>query len=325
MGLSMARVIIVGKIHASGVRILRERTGLDVKQYAGLDEPQMREAAAGADAILIRTSRLSREAIEGAKRLKVVARHGVGYDNIDIGALNQRRVPLALVGNVNSVSVAEHTLYLLLACMKNGPAYDRAMRTGGWVIRDTLGARDVDGKALLIIGFGRIGREVARRAKVFGMKIAVYDPWVTQSAADQDMKFQSDLDGALKEADAVSLHLPLTPETKKILNRERIGLMKREAVLICTARGGLIDETALAEALRGGMLKAAGLDVFEEEPPPKDHPLLGLENVVLSPHSAALTEECAERMAMISARNCLNGLDGRLDRALVANPQVLGG
>jgi D-3-phosphoglycerate dehydrogenase / 2-oxoglutarate reductase len=321
----MTRVVVAGKIHKSGLEILFNRKGVEVEQHAALDEQQMREAARSADAILIRTSRLSKEAIEGAKRLKVVARHGVGYDNIDLAALNGRRIPLVLVGNINAVSVAEHTVYLLLACMKNGVVYDRAMREGRWLIRDTLQARDLKGKTLLIVGFGRIGREVATRAKAFGMNIAAYDPWVDRETIAKDIDLFSDLETAVVEADAISLHLPLTRETKNIFNSERINMMKKEAVLICTARGGLIDEVALAQALHNGEIKAAGLDVFEDEPPPKDHPLLGLENVVLSPHSAALTEECAEHMAVISAQNCLNGLDGCLDPALVANRQVLGG
>jgi D-3-phosphoglycerate dehydrogenase len=137
--------------------------------------------------------------------------------------------------------------------------------------------------------------------------------------------FRSDLRGAVAEADAISLHLPLTGETTNLFDRELLSLMREDAVLVSTARGGLIDEQALAEALRAGRPKAAGLDVFESEPPAKDHPLFGLDNVVLTPHSAALTEECAERMAIISAQNCLDGLDGRLDPSLLANPQVLGG
>jgi D-3-phosphoglycerate dehydrogenase len=321
----MAQVVVVGKIHRSGLEVFRVRKGIDVDQLLTVDEPAMRKAAAGADAILIRTSRLSKDAIEGALRLRVVARHGVGYDNIDVAALTAKGIPLALVGNVNSTSVAEHALYLLLACMKNGIFYDQATRDGRWAVRDTLSARDLKGKTLLIVGLGRIGREVALRAKAFGMRIAGFDPLVGPGSADIDISFQADLKSAAKEADAISLHLPLTADTANLFDREMIGLMKKDAVLISTARGGLIDEVALAEALRAGALKAAGLDVFETEPPLKDHPLFGLDNVVLSPHSAALTEECAERMAVISAQNCLDGLDGRLDPSLLANPQVLGG
>jgi D-3-phosphoglycerate dehydrogenase len=322
----MARVVIVGNIHKSGLDLLKKRQGLDVRQEPALEERQMRQAVRDADAILIRTSVLSKEAINGASKLKIVARHGVGYDNIDMAALNERRIPLALVGNVNSVSVAEHTLYLLLACIKQGIAYDRAVREGRWTIRDTLGARDLKGKALLLVGLGRIGLEVARRAKALGLKILAYDPWIKQNSIEEkDITFVAELDRGLAEADVVSLHLPLTAETRLLFDKENIGKMKEGAVLICTARGGLIDENALAEALQEGRLAGAGLDVFEDEPPPSGHRLLHLSNVVLSPHSAALTEECAERMAIISAQNCLDGLDGRLDPALVANRQVLGG
>jgi D-3-phosphoglycerate dehydrogenase len=322
----MARVVIVGNIHKSGLDLLKKRQGLDVRQEPALEERQMRQAVRDADAILIRTSVLSKEAINGASKLKIVARHGVGYDNIDMAALNERRIPLALVGNVNSVSVAEHTLYLLLACIKQGIAYDRAVREGRWTIRDTLGARDLKGKALLLVGLGRIGLEVARRAKALGLKILAYDPWIKQNSIEEkDITFVAELDRGLAEADVVSLHLPLTAETRRLFDKENIGKMKEGALLICTARGGLIDENALAEALQEGRLGGAGLDVFEDEPPPSGHRLLHLSNVVLSPHSAALTEECAERMAIISAQNCLDGLDGRLDPALVANRQVLGG
>jgi D-3-phosphoglycerate dehydrogenase / 2-oxoglutarate reductase len=321
----MARVVVAGKIHSSGLAVLRGRQGLDIEQHSVLDEGRMQAAVAGADALLIRTSTLSGMAIKGAKVLKVVARHGVGYDNIDVEALTERGIPLALVGNVNAVSVAEHTLYLLLACMKRGLAYDRAMRNGGWQIRDTLGARDLCGKTLLIVGFGRIGGEVAVRAKAFGMKVEAFDPLIKAGKINSGVTLVADLDAAIAGADAISLHLPLTAQTRNLFDPERIARMKANAVLICTARGGLIDEAALAEALREGRLMAAGLDVFAEEPPATTHGLMALENVVLSPHSAALTEECAERMAVISAQNCLDGLDGHLNPSLIANPEVLGG
>jgi D-3-phosphoglycerate dehydrogenase / 2-oxoglutarate reductase len=318
-------VVVAGKIHSSGLAVLQGRQGLDIEEHHLLDEARMQAAVACADALLIRTSILSAKAIKGAKALKIVARHGVGYDNIDVAALTERGIPLALVGNVNAVSVAEHTLYLLLACMKRGLAYDRAMRSGGWQIRDTLGARDLNGKTLLIVGYGRIGSEVAARARAFGMKIEAYDPLVKAGKTDSSVTMAADLDAAIARADAVSLHLPLMSQTRNLFDAKRIARMKVNAVLICTARGGLIDEDALAEALREGRLMAAGLDVYAEEPPAAAHALLALENVVLSPHSAALTEECAERMAVISAQNCLDGLDGCVDPSLIANPEVLGG
>jgi D-3-phosphoglycerate dehydrogenase len=320
----MTRVLVVGKLHETGMNLLKSRAGLEIEQSLAPGESEMRAAAVGADAILIRTTRLSGDAIRGAKSLKVVARHGVGYDNIDLAALSARRIPLALVGNVNAVSVAEHTMFLLLAVMKRGIGYDRATREGRWEVRDSLAAADLAGKTLLIVGLGRIGREVASRARAFGMKIAAYDPMLSRPPDGSEVSLVSDLDSALAEADVVSLHVPLSAETKNLFNRERIARMKWGAALVCTARGGLIDEVALAQALREGRMRGAGLDVFAVEPPAPHHPLFGFDNVVVSPHCASLTEECTERMATIAAQNCLDGLDGRLDRSLVVNPEVLG-
>jgi D-3-phosphoglycerate dehydrogenase len=321
----MARVLVVGKVHENGLKLLEGRSGIEIEQHTSPAESEMRRSAARADAILIRTARLSAETIAGAKSLKVVARHGVGYDNIDLAALTARKIPLALVGNVNAASVAEHTMFLLLAAMKQAIAYDRATREGRWSLRDGLASIDLSGKTLLIVGLGRIGREVAVRAKAFGMKIKAYDPLLAAVPPEIDAEMMHDLDAALSEADAVSLHVPLSDATRNLFDRERIARMKSSAVLVCAARGGLIDEEALADALRAGQLRGAGIDVFAEEPPPSRHPLFALDNVVLSPHSASLTWECAERMAVISAQNCLDGLDGRINRDLLANPEVLGG
>jgi D-3-phosphoglycerate dehydrogenase len=320
----MPRVLVVDKIHPSGLALLRQRSGITIETLEVPTPATLLEGARGADGIVIRTSPLPGGAIAAAGQLKIVSRHGVGYDNVDLAALNSRRIPLAVVGSVNSVSVAEHALYLLLATMKCGAAYDRAVRTGPWGFRNSLAAREIDGKTLLILGYGRIGREVVRRAAAFGMRILVHDPFLAASAIAAPAEPAADLDAALAEADAVSLHLPLTPQSRHIIDAARLARMKPSAVLICTARGGLIDEPALAEALRSKRLAAAGLDVFAEEPPPADHPLLGLDNIVLSPHSASLTEESAIRMSLVAAQNCLDGLDGKLDRSLVVNPEVLG-
>jgi D-3-phosphoglycerate dehydrogenase len=319
----MQRVFVVDKVHPSGLALLRQRSGITVETLEAPTPETLLEGARAADGIVIRTSPLPGAAIAAAQNLKVVSRHGVGYDNVDLPALNARRIPLAVVGAVNAVSVAEHALYMLLATMKCGAAYDRAVRTGPWNFRNSLAAREIDGKALLILGYGRIGREVARRAAAFGMRIMVHDPFLPASAIAGPAEPAADLDAGLAEADAVSLHLPLTPQSRHIIDAARLARMKPSAVLISTARGGLIDEAALVDALRANRLAAAGLDVFDEEPPPADHPLFSLDNVVLSPHSASLTQESAMRMSMVAAQNCLDGLDGKLDPSLVVNREVL--
>ncbi|MGH6960143.1 MAG: NAD(P)-dependent oxidoreductase, partial [Dongiaceae bacterium] len=251
-------------------------------------------------------------------------RHGVGYDNIDVATLDRRGIPLTLVGNVNALSVAEHALFMMLALAKRCVAYDRATRDGNWNIRDSFGATELFGKKLLLLGFGRIGREVTRRAQAFGMIVMAYDPFVRAEAMyAARVQPVTDLRAGLPDADFVSIHLPLTPETKGIINAEALATMKKSALVISTARGGIVDEAALASALKAGTIRGAGLDVFDAEPPPAHDALLKLDNVLLSPHSAGLTEECAMRMAEVSARNVLAGLDGKLDPDLVVNKQTL--
>src|SRR5947199_3360509 len=205
----MPRVLVIDKIHPQGLNLLKARPDITVEELGQATEASVAAGARDADAILIRTSRLSTAAIAGAGRLKVVSRHGVGYDNIDLDSLNARRIPLTVVGSVNAVSVAEHAFFLLLATMRRGLDYDRAVRQGLWEFRNSLMARELAGKALLIVGFGRIGREVASRALAFGMRVLVHDPFIGTSKLEAAVALTADLDAAVSEADAVSLHLPL--------------------------------------------------------------------------------------------------------------------
>jgi D-3-phosphoglycerate dehydrogenase len=317
----MPRVVVLGRIAAGGRALLAARPDLVIDDLPDAAEAEVAARVVGADAILIRTSRLSAGAIAGAPGLRVVSRHGVGYDNVDVAALTARGVPLTVVGDVNAPTVAEHTLFLLLALAKRGIARDRAVREGRWEERNAAGAVDLAGRRLLIVGLGRIGRRVAALAGAFGMAVEGFDP---VAAPEPGVAMADDLDAALGRADAVTIHVPLLPATRNLFGAGRLARMKRGALLLCTARGGIVDEAALAAELRAGRLGGAGLDVFAEEPPAPDHPLFGLDSVVLSPHSAALTAECAARMSEVAARNVLAGLDGTLDPALVVNPEVLG-
>jgi D-3-phosphoglycerate dehydrogenase / 2-oxoglutarate reductase len=317
-------ILILGRIHEAGLDILRARPGVSFEIMATPAEPDILALAPTADAIIVRTTKLTAAAIDSAPKLKIVSRHGVGYDNVDMAALDRRRIPLTLVGNVNALSVAEHTLFMMLTIAKRGVAYDRATRNGDWKIRDSFGGTELAGKTLLLLGFGRIGREVARRAQAFGMTVLSYDPYVRDAAMfAARVQPVAKLAEALPQADFISVHLPMTAETKAIIGVQQFAAMKKSAIVISTARGGLIDEAALAEALRSGQIRAAGLDVFVDEPPAPNDPLLKLDNLLLSPHTAGLTEECAMRMAEVSARNALAGLDGKVDPELVVNKHVL--
>jgi D-3-phosphoglycerate dehydrogenase len=250
----------------------------------------------------------------------------VGYDNVDMEAMNERRIPMALAVNSNRVAVTEHAFLMLLEFLKHGRAFDEAVRAGDWGSRWRIIPLELAGRTLLIVGFGRIGREVAVRARAFAMRVLVNDPFVApEEIRAAGCEPVPDLMAGLREAHAVTLHLPLSAETRGFIGEEQLRAMQKEAVLVNTARGGIVDEAALERALREGWIAAAGLDVLVEEPPPRDHPLFTAPNLLLSPHVAGMTLEAIVRMATESVGNALAGLDGRLDPACLANPQVLGG
>ncbi len=320
----MSDVLVIGTIRPEGLAVLDARPDIRLHSLAETDRAGLLEAVGKATAILVRTSRIDRGVIEAAPGLRVVSRHGVGYDNVDLEALNERRIPLAIAANANRVSVAEHTLFMLLALAKQAVPHDAAVRGGNWAIRNRVAAFELAGRTLLLLGFGRIGREVALRARAFGMKVEVLDPFVDDAdLAASGCVRAAGLEAALAHAHAVSLHLPLTPATRHIIDAEKLALMRPDALLINTARGGLIDEAALARALGEGRLGGAGIDVFEDEPPGTGNPLLAAPRALLSPHSAGVTDESMVRMATEAAANIVDVLDGRLDPAVIVNHAIV--
>jgi len=317
------RCIVLGLMPPAGVERLRA-AGLEVEIVPDPTTVDVAATAADADAIIARTSPISAALVAAAPRLRIVARYGVGYDNIDVPALTRRRIPLATIGDVNAVPVAEQTFALLLAHSRRVIAYDGAARDGRWKLRDSLTIWELAAKTIAIIGLGRIGKAVAKRCLAFDMKVIAVDPAVSEAAmASLGVRRVAGLGAALGQADIVTLHLPLSDATRNLLGAAEFAAMKPGSVLINAARGGIVDEAALAAALRSGHLAGAGVDVLAQEPPPADHPLLGLDNVVISPHSAALTAECAIRMSLACAENVLGAFDGKLDRSRVVNPEVL--
>ena len=320
----MPHILMTGRIHSAGMALLEARSDVTLESIDNPTEADFASRLPQADALIVRTAVVPASALEGAGRLRVVSRHGVGYDNIPVDALTSRGIPLTLVGNVNAVTVAEHTLFMILALAKQCIPYDRAVREGRWGIRDSFAATELNGKTLLILGFGRIGREVARRAAAFNLRVLAYDPYVDrESMAATGVDRVEDWRAVLGNVDFVTLHLPRTPETVGAIGAAELAAMRPTAYLVNAARGGLVDEAALAEALGAGRIAGAGLDTFDAEPPPLGLPLLALENVILSPHTAGLTEECAARMGIATAKNALDGIDGRLNPLLVVNREVL--
>jgi D-3-phosphoglycerate dehydrogenase len=319
----MPHVVVAGKIHADGLSVLRNAAGVTFDYADSASPDDYVPFVANADAVLIRTQPMTAAVVAQAPRLKIVSRHGVGYDAIDVAALNARGIALAIVGDVNSRAVAEHTMMLMLAAARRTAAYDQATRTGGWNVRNTFESVELDGKTLLLLGFGRIGRRVAQLAQAFGMTVMAHDPYVNADAITAAVVSPvNSLDEAISRADFISLHVPLIGG-KPVMGMDEFKRMKPDAVIVNAARGGLVDEAALDLALRERRIGGAALDVFADEPPRPDNPLLKNERVTISPHSAGLTQECARRMAIASARNILDFFAGKLDPALVVNAAQL--
>ncbi|MEP7453547.1 hydroxyacid dehydrogenase [Phyllobacterium sp. SB3] len=315
----MPRILVAGKIHPDGLAILHAAPGMTVDYVEEVSAASYEPYLPTADALLIRTQQLTAGFIAVAPHLKIVSRHGVGYDSVDVAALNSRGIPLAIVGDVNSRAVAEHAVMLMLSAARRTVLFDRKMRAGDWNYRNSLDADELDGRTLLIAGFGRIGRRLAQIATALGMVVLAYDKFQgpAEIAAAGASPVEDLLDG-LSRADVVSLHVPKSG-TEPLVGAAELAVMKRSAILINTARGGLIDERALITALNEGRLAAAGLDVLDSEPPASNDPILSCERVILSPHNAGLTQACARRMAIAAAENILDYFKGTLDPALVVN------
>jgi D-3-phosphoglycerate dehydrogenase / 2-oxoglutarate reductase len=268
---------------------------------------------------LLRTQPLTAADVATAPKLKIVSRHGVGYDAVDVAALNARKINLAIVGDVNSRAVAEHTLMLMLTAARRTVAHHIAATTGNWNERNRFDSTELDGKTLLVLGFGRIGRRVAELGRAFGMTLRAFDPYVTAAQmAELGVQRAETLTSDLTQADYVSVHMP-GGQNGAIIGAPELAMLKPTAIIVNAARGGVIDEAALNQALRQRKLRAAALDVLTAEPPAADHPLLSNPYVTISPHNAGLTEECAMRMSLSAAQNILDCFDGTLDRKLIVN------
>ncbi|MCP3972258.1 MAG: hydroxyacid dehydrogenase [Rhodobacteraceae bacterium] len=321
----MPKLVVAGKIHPDGMAILQAEPGLEIELFSDPGAALPMQSLSSADALLIRYGVITPAMAEQMPGLRIVSRHGVGCDNLPVTELAARGVPVTIVGPVNAVSVAETVMAMVLALAKDLIASDAAVRQGNWNYRNTVSLSQLTDKKLLLLGIGRIGREVARRAAAFGMQVLVFDPFVEPEAI-RDGGYQpvADWKAALPDVDVLSLHLPATPQTMGLIGEAELAQMKPKGLVINAARGGLVDEEALYDALTGRMAAGgAGLDCFASEPPAEDLPLLALPNVVVSPHSAALSAEAVRGMGVVAAQNVIDGLHGRLDPALVFNRRQL--
>jgi D-3-phosphoglycerate dehydrogenase len=329
MATNKKKILVTESMSQQGRALLNEREDIELIEFPNMisakDFEAMLKAQAPVHGVALGATGFGETELEASRDMKVVTRIGVGYDAVDVPALSRRKVPLMVAGTANSPSVAEQALFMMLMLAKRAVEMHSIVRDGEWPSRLGKLPFDLFGKTVLIVGFGRIGTRTAKRCLAMEMNVLVYDPYKAAS----DIKAAGcepvgDLDAALPRADFVSIHCPKTSETVGMFNAARLQRMKPSAYLINTARGGIVEEKALHAALVSGKLAGAGLDVFEQEPPPMGHSLFALPNVIMAPHVAGVTREAVDRMSEQTARNILSALDGAPIRQNVINPDVLG-
>ncbi len=315
------RVLVTEFIHPAGIELLK--TECEVIQGSDISVPALKAALADVDGVLVRVAPMSAEVMDAARRLKVIAKHGVGTDNIDIAAATERKIVVCNTPEANSEGVAELAITLMMALSRRLAACDAFMRAGKWSGKDDLMGGELVGKTLSIVGTGRIGSRLAQICQTaFDMKVLAYDPYVSaENMSARGITKVETIDELLPAADFVSIHTPLTPATRHSIGAKQFDLMKRTAYLINAARGPVVDEAALIEALRAGKIAGAGLDVFEQEPPAADNPLFKMDNVILLPHMGGASYESMERMATHAAAGLLSVLRGERPKYLM-NPAL---
>ena len=283
-------ILVADKIAQSGIDYLKEQSGFQVDHINGLDEAGLCEIIGKYHAVLVRSAvTITTAVIDAAENLQVIGRAGIGVDNIDVGRATERGIAVLNTPNANATTTAELTIAHILSLSRSLPQADQSVKAGLWERSKFMGA-ELANKRLGIFGYGNIGRIVSSRAKGLGMQVAAYDPFVNEEVFTADGVACMDLDELVRSSDYFTFHCPVNDKTRGIMNAERIQSMKKGARIINCARGGLLDETALYQALKSGHLAGAALDVFAIEPP-TDSPLLTLDNVVLTPHLGASTEE----------------------------------
>ena len=324
-GKNRRKVLIVGRMPQAGIDALKKRDDVDYEILTNDTVPSLHPKLKDAHAVTLGGTAFRQAELDAAPEMMVVARMGVGFDAVEIPALNKRKIPLMTTGIANSVSVAEHAMYMMLAAARLTKKMDRFVRENSWSQRLSDLPSDVAGKSVLVVGMGRIGSRTVKRCVAFEMDTYVLDPNISEAEIKKAGATKvSDLKAILPKVDFVSVHCPRSPETLNMFNAEALALMKPDAFLVNTARGGIVNEEALYTALTTGKLRGAGLDVLDREPPDAKNKLFGLENVIFSPHMAGVTREANDRMAITAIENILSVFDGRPNAANVVNKEVLG-
>ena len=315
----MHKVAIIEKIHQDGIDLLKNNTTFEYEIIEDSSEENLIKILPNFDACTLRISQLNEKILSKCKNLKVISRHGVGYDNVDLNYIKKNKITLLITATANAVAVAEHVIYMMLSISKSINQYDQEVRIGNFKKNaSTITTLELFKKEILIVGFGRIGQSLIKRCKGFEMKVKVFDPFVNKETIERfgGQKIEN-LDDGLKICDYVSLHVPLNEKTKNLIDYSKFKNMKREAIVINTARGGIINENDLDKALRENIIFGAGLDVFENEPIDKTNPLLSNKKVLLSPHSATFTNECKSRMSLETTKNIIDFFENKIDKSMI--------
>ena len=313
------KVLVIQPIHQAGIDLLKKKSNYEFEIFEDTNSKELQSKIAQCDAISIRTAKLSEDFINKTENLKIISRHGVGYDNIDLKSSKKKNITLTITATANAVAVAEHVLFMLLNISKRKSMYDDTVKSGNFLDRNKLPKTiELWKKNILIAGFGRIGQCLIKRCHGFEMNVFVYDPFVSKEVVESfGGKKVENLEDAIEKMDAISLHVPLNDKTKNLINYDLLKNMKKNCIIINAARGGVINEFDLDRALNENLIFGAGLDVFEKEPPDQSNPLLKNQKVFLSPHTAAFTEECMIRMGKETIQNIIDFFEKKLDKSKI--------
>ncbi len=315
----MKKILIIQPIHEAGIELLKKNPDYEFEVVENIDPEFLKSKIKNFDGVSIRTAKLPGNVIESASNLKIISRHGVGYDNIDLEVSKKKNLTLAITATANAIAVAEHVMFMLLNISKRKNMYDDTVKQGKFNDRNKLPKTvELWNKNILIAGFGRIGKALIKRCLGFEMKVFVYDPFVSQGIIEKlgGIKVDS-MEETCKDMDAISLHIPLNDKTKNIINYNLLQSMKKNCIVINAARGGIVNEIDLDRALKENLIFGAGLDVFETEPPEQNNLLLKNDKVFLSPHTASFTEECMTRMGKETVQNIIDFFDNKLETSKI--------
>ena len=310
--MSKHRVLVTDTLADSGLAILRAADDVAIDYRPGLKGKELLDAVAESDALITRSgTAVTPELVSAGDRLRIIGRAGVGLDNVDVEACTARGILVINAPTANIMSATEHTMAMLLALCRNIPEADASVKRGEWTRAKFMGV-ELNGKVLGVIGLGRIGTRVTTRARGFGMRVVAYDPYISPAVGEKVNAEMMSLEDLLRQSDVITVHTPLTDETRGMIGAEHIAQMKDGVILVNCARGGIYEEDALAAALNSGKVSGAAIDVYEEEPPGRDHPLVKAKNVILSPHIGANTIEAQDRVAVQTAEMVVEALRGSI-------------